>query len=124
MEIPTRSYIIGICREQIKSKFNLSNRSLVVEFSKAKETLSFQSFQQLADWIAWMLIWFPSGIEEKDLSIVLAQNSYFWCYRLTGRRLILFEELADTFPLLIESFRSDPIQLFQFLLNDSAVLLR
>lgn len=99
----TFSYIIGVCKDKIKSNYHPHDQPIVIIFSLAKERLSFQSFQQLADWIFWMGVWFPEGMAERSLALAIAQNSYYWCYRLTDRKWKVFEELADTTPKLIHT---------------------
>lgn len=114
----TYSYIVGVCKEKIKSKNASPESSLTLRYAVAKESLSFIEFQHLADFIGWQMLWFPKAIYDKDLALAFAQNSYYWCYRLTGRQLVYFEELADYLPAIITKFSSLKPSLIQSLLGE------
>ena len=95
----TRAYIVGIFAKHKMSDADLSDKSITVLFSQARDTGDFITFQRLGDWLM-----FCNGIASehlrfasKDYYDTVARMSYYACYRLLNRSWPAYEELADNF---------------------------
>jgi len=101
----TKSYILNVFATPVKH--DLSKDSLTLKYYQALSDHKFQSFQHLADWILFVRSIFPATLNgaSPEYYDALAQSSYYQCYKLMQRRWILFEELADIFPVIIESLQ-------------------
>lgn len=102
----TRSYILGVF-SNIKSP-DLSNNSITLKFSEAKFSYKFEKFQELADWLLFCQTFFPEHLQytSKDYINAIAQNSYYYCYKLINKQWKCFEELADRFPEITNNLQS------------------
>jgi len=105
---PTRAYIINVFKNAKKGSGDLSKDSLTIIYSKAKSEQCFELFQNIADWILFSKSIHPESLRgaSEDYYNVLAQDSYYRCYRLLNRQWSLFEELADKFPQLIVTLQT------------------
>lgn len=80
---------------------------MTIEYSEAKFNYSFEKYQNLADWLFFMESMFPEALKgaSKEYYHSIAQNAYYKCYILLGRSWMLFEEIADKFPNIIEQLQ-------------------
>lgn len=100
----TKAYIHGIFVEFIKSgKKDLSNKSITLEYFKAKETYNFIRFQTLADWIFFVQSLYPEYATSSEYYNAIAKCSYYKCYVILDRKWACFEELADRFDYFVEN---------------------
>jgi hypothetical protein len=84
------------------SDYDLSDEILTLEYAKAYESGNFDGFQKIGDWLLFAKIFAPEHLKNASENFydALAQNSYYKCYRILHNKWLLFEELADMFPLI------------------------
>ncbi len=88
-----KAYIISVFR---KPQIDLPSPILILTFAAAKDKQDFLLFQKLGDHVLFTRTFFPKlTAEEKDYKESIAQISYYNCYKLTNRKFILYEQLAD-----------------------------
>ena len=101
----TASYIEGVFLSNIRMQSNfLGNSSIVLAYSKAKTTCNFDLYQSIGDWALWSNSMF-SNLEYQDVYKTLGRLSYYSCYSLLRKEWILYEELADDLPRIIERLK-------------------
>lgn len=102
----TKAYINGIFVEFIKpGKKDLSNKSITLEYFKAKENYDFIRFQTLADWIFFIQSLYPEYATNPEYYNTIAKCSYYKCYIILDRKWACFEELADRFDYFVEKIK-------------------
>lgn len=99
----TKAYITNILTSPNKEGCDFSNKSLTLIYSKAKFEYSFELFQLLGDWILFCETVFPENLNDasKEYYQEIARDSYYRCYKMINKKWLLFEELADRFPILV-----------------------
>lgn len=100
---PLQSYIVNVLSSN--KTIDLSQESLTLFFSQAKFSNRFELYQQLGDWILKIQS-FCKLKENSDYYNVLAQLSYYKCYKMINSWK-LYEELADTFPNLVVNIQTE-----------------
>ena len=98
----TRAYIINVLHKPGK---DLSKEILALVYAEAKNRYKFDKFQELADWILFCRAVFPKQLDSEGYLNSLAQLSYWNCYKLLNKQWKLYEELADSFPKIIEEIK-------------------
>lgn len=103
---PTKSYILNTLANP---KYNLANRSITLLYAEARDSHKFHNFQTLADWLLFARSVFPNSLTAADAEYydVIAQNCYYTCYRLIERKWVIFEELADIFPAIVQEINEN-----------------
>ncbi len=104
---PTKAYIVNVFKTTNKERSDYSKESLTIVYARAKFEHKFELFQNLGDWILFAQTLFPSHLNgaSTEYYTALAQSSYYKCYRLMNRKWIIFEELADNFPVIIDTLQ-------------------
>lgn len=94
----TRSYIISIFAS-ISTEKDFSNKSLTFALKDAHDSMSFNSFRELGDWLFFTKSMFPKSLKGADPAYYdsIARTSYYRCFLLLNRQWLLYEELADQF---------------------------
>lgn len=107
----TIAYLVNLFKTAKKQDY--SKDSLTLIYSRAKFEQNFNLFQNLGDWILFTETLYPEHLNKasKEYYEILAQNSYYTCYRMLNRQWRLYEELADTFPRLIILLRNSFLSL-------------
>lgn len=90
----TRAYIVGVL-SKFKPENDLSNQSLVLMYYDAKTSGNFYLHQKIGDWALWCQSLHYLSISNKDLTETFGKLSYYSCYRLTGYKWEVYNELAD-----------------------------
>lgn len=75
---------------------DMSRESVVLAQSRAK---SFVDYQHIGDWALWIGSYNNPGMNIRIIE-TMGRLSYGSCYRLLGRRLRVYEELADELPTI------------------------
>lgn len=99
----TKAYITNILISPNKEGGDFSKASLTLIYSKAKFEYNFELFQLLGDWILFCETVFPENLNNasKEYYQEIARDSYYRCYKMINKKWLLFEELADRFPILV-----------------------
>lgn len=102
--IDTRAYITNTLSSL---RHDYSKDSLTIIYAKAQETSRFDLYQNIGDWILFVKTLCPDNTDAaiSEYYDVLAQNAYYRCYRILNKKWELFEELSDTFPILVKDLR-------------------
>lgn len=105
----TKAYIASTFVKYKNTNSDLSKQSLTIEFAKAKFTGSFEKFQNLGDWILWIESTYPTALNGATTEYYhsIAQSAYYRCYVLTKKTWIVFEEIADKFPYIINHLHAE-----------------
>lgn len=102
----TKSYIVSVFSRPQKLS-NLANQSITLCFEEARSRWNFADFQNLGDWILFAESIYPTSL--KDVSteyyFTIAQISYYNCFKITNRKLVMYEELADQFETIVNKLR-------------------
>ena len=95
----TKAYIAGLFKDFMRPDFNYSGESITILFHYAKQTHNFKIYQNLGDWLLFCETIFPEHLKfaSKEYYTVVAQLSYYSCYKMTNKKWIVFEQLADEF---------------------------
>jgi len=93
----TKAYIVSILGQYKEPKFNYAGESLCLIFGKAKENQDFITFQNIGDFIFFCETIFPGSLGMTEYYHGLAKLSFFQCYRLTYKKINIYEEMADQF---------------------------
>ncbi|HVI41866.1 MAG TPA: hypothetical protein VM577_14545 [Anaerovoracaceae bacterium] len=102
----TKSYINGIF---VKPKIDLSNQSITLVYAQAISNYRFDLFQTVGDWLLFAKSLYPQHLKDASPEYynVLAQCSYYKCYRIVNRQWPIFEELADMFPHFVDHIQQN-----------------
>lgn len=95
----TKAYITGLLKDFINPNFDYSNHSITILYAEARQAGNFILYQNLADWLLFCEAVFPAHLKfaSKEYYTVIAQLSYYSCYRITNKKWTVFEQLADEF---------------------------
>lgn len=101
-----RAYLVSVFSKYKTSYYDLSDRSLTVEYSVAQFNKDFERFQNIGDWILYCNILFVEHLNNAspEYYISLGQMSYYNCYKVI--RWKCFEELADRFIIISEDIKN------------------
>jgi len=94
----TKSYIASIYGKFKNSKNDLSKDSIVLLFCQARHKHDFSSYQDIGDWIFFSNTIFNNLNE--DLYKTFAKLSFYSCYKMTNKKFLFYEELADNLTIL------------------------
>lgn len=102
----TKSYITSIF---VNPKDDLSNQSITLVYAQAIANYRFDLFQKIGDWLLFVKSMYPQSLNgaSSEYYDTLAQCSYYKCYRIVNRQWPIFEELADTFPYLVNYMQNN-----------------
>lgn len=100
----TKAYIISILSKYKCANFDYSDQSLTIIYGQAKLNGNFSTFQNIADWIFFCEVIFPTYLQNasKEYYHSIAQLSYYNCYKLINRQIDVYEQLSDEFTTLIK----------------------
>jgi len=103
----TKSYIISIYGRYKTADFDLSQDSLTLLFSQARNKRDFLLYQNIADWIFYTRTLAPQFLKyaSQDYYETIARLSYYSCYKLTKNQWKCYEQLADEFLSLEEQVK-------------------
>lgn len=105
----TKAYIVSTFLKYKASEDDLSQNILALEYAKAKFEHNFNKFQKLADWILFTKSLYPESLNNasEEYYLSLAQSAYYKCYLIINRSWVLFEELADKLPDIINHLNAE-----------------
>lgn len=103
-QVNTKAYVSNVFSHSVT---DYSNESLTLVYSRAKFEYRFELFQALADWILFCKTMFPENLNgaSDEYYSALAQDSYYRCYKMINKKWLLFEELADQFPIVVNTLQ-------------------
>jgi hypothetical protein len=103
----TKAYIISIYSKYKTTDFDLSQDSLTLYYLRARERQNFLAFQTIGDYLFFSFSLVPEHLKfaSKDYYIVLAQDSYDFCYRKTNRQWNCYKQLSNNFDELNHEVR-------------------
>ncbi len=103
----TKAYIVSIYGKFKTADFDLSQDSVTLLFSQARNKQDFLTYQNLGDWIFFANTIAPQHLHNasKDYYDTIARLSYYSCYKIVNHQWKLFEELADDFLSLEEQVK-------------------
>ena len=103
----TRAYIQSIFCKYKSSECDFSKESITLRFYEARTRQDFVEFQNIADWLFFAKSLFPEALNNASIDYfdTIAKNSYYSCYRLINRQLVIYENLADEFEYLTDQTR-------------------
>jgi len=83
------------------------HESIVLAYAEARARYDFIRFQRIGDWVLWVGVCYP-GFIQQDRHIIetIGRRSYDACYRITGGSWVIYEELADELPAIVEELRN------------------
>jgi hypothetical protein len=90
-----RVYVIDVMARP--ERVDMSTESIVLARAKA---VTFVDHQRIGDWALWIGAFHPTH-EHIQVTEAIGRMSYHSCYRLLGRRLRVYEELADQLPSIV-----------------------
>lgn len=104
---PTKAYITQVFSNAKKEKIDYSKESLTIIYAKARNEHRFDLFQNLGDWILFSRSLYPQNLNSASVDYynAIAQDSYYKCYRIMNKKWIIFEELADRFPHIVNTLQ-------------------
>ena len=101
----TKAYIVNVLSDASVLR-DMSRDSLVIAYHDAKINVDFVKLQMLADWVLWVDSFCPASIRDNiGVTETIGQLSYYACHRLMRGRWVIFEELADNLPLIVDDIR-------------------
>jgi hypothetical protein len=105
--VEARAYVVGVMTSFKSSSAMIGpNDSFVLAFSDARSKHDFAAFQRLADNILWMNVFlYPQIKSDIDVVEPIARLSYYSCHRMMRHKWKVFEELADTFPTIVNQLK-------------------
>ena len=103
----TKSYISSIFIKYKSNEYDFSKESITLKFYEARTKQNFIEFQNIADWLFFTRSLFPEALNSASMDYfdTIAKNSYYSCYRLINRQLLIYENLADEFEYLTTQTR-------------------
>jgi len=105
----TKAYVVGVLSKykKIDEKEDLSNSSIILEYVYASETSSFASYQKIGDWVLWCSVLHPEHIKDyRRLILNTGQMSYYSCYKIMNKSWPVYENLADSLPVIVNDVRT------------------
>lgn len=104
----TRAYIVSVLSRFRSTVDDLSNESLTLRYSHARERHSFTEFQRIGDYLFFCQSVYPQSLQGASVDYYhsVARGAYHSCYRLMNRSFQLYERLADEFVPLTTSTRA------------------
>lgn len=107
----------------LSSRNDLSNKSIALLYSDAFFAGDFEKFKNIGDWLFFAKSMYPEHLKDgsEEYYNTLARSAYYKCFKLLNKQWLLYEELADQFPIFTEEIKKSiraPKQRF-FLFNDS-----
>lgn len=101
-----KAYLVSTLSKYRSSYYDLSDKSLTVEYSLAKFNNDFEKFQNIGDWIFICNTLFKKHLRfaSEEYYISLGRLSYFNAYKVIKWKC--FEELADKFIIISEEVRT------------------
>lgn len=113
LEHDTCAYIVGVLSKFRSASEDLSKCSIVIEYSEARASGNFSSFQKIGDWVLWMSITNPEHIAPvSEVVETIGMLSYNSCYRIVKYQWPVYEELAGDLPRIAREARSALLRLF------------
>jgi hypothetical protein len=102
----TKVYILSIFSSPEKIK-NLSGQSITLLYADALARNDFAKFNTIGDHLLFIEAFAPLNLNgaEPEYYETVAQMSYYQCYKLTKRKLYMYEELADNFNKIVNKMR-------------------
>lgn len=102
----TKAYLISTL-SNINKIPDLSNQSLTIAYAEARARQSFIKYQNIGDYLLFIKTYAPEHLNAttQEYYITLAQISYFTCFKMTYRKLSIYEELADRFKYIVEKLK-------------------
>ncbi len=98
----TRAYVASVLAKFHPNKDILTNSSIVLSFNAAKLHGDFVAFQRIGDYVLWVDSIFPQHINEnKEIIELIGRMSYYRCHHIMRKQWLVFEELADEFPNIV-----------------------
>jgi hypothetical protein len=98
----TRAYIVSVFDKYKNIKDDLSDASITLLFSQARNKQDFITFQKIGDYVFFCNTLAPNHLRSasKDYYDTVARLSYNYCYKLINRQWKLYQEMADNFNYL------------------------
>lgn len=113
LEHDTCAYIVGVLSKFRSASEDLSKCSIVIEYSEARASGNFSSFQKIGDWVLWMSITNPEHIAPvSEVVETIGMLSYNSCYRIVKYQWPVYEELAGDLPRIAREARGALLRLF------------
>ena len=102
----TRAYMVGLFYDMhCGGDRDLSNESIVLVYAEAVQMGDFRRYQRCADWGLWVSVCAPESLEAPDVVTELSMSCYEACDRIMLRKWPAFNELATSFPVIVEDAR-------------------
>lgn len=104
----TKSYITGIFLQYLRSAQNdLSQENITLTFAKAREENNFLLYQKIGDYLFFMRSMYPNFLinASEDYYRTVARMSYYSCYNLINKKILVYENMADEFISLEQQAR-------------------
>ena len=109
----TKNYIVGIYGKYKTTNFDLSQDSITVLFSQARNKQDFSIYQNLGDWLFYINSLGSEHLRfaSQDYYDTIARLSYYSCYKLINKQWKLYEEIADLYVPLQQEIKGKLPQL-------------
>lgn len=106
----TKAYIIStFMKYKNSTAADFSKDALILKYTQAKFNYSFETFQNIGDWVLFIKSLYPTALNDcsEEYYYSIAQSSYYKCYKLINKTWVLFEELADRLPNIITQLHAE-----------------
>lgn len=99
----TKAYVV--CTLSNVQPVDLSKHSIVLTYDRASR---FEHYQSIGDWVLWLGVFCPEKLHEhKTVYESFGRLSYSRCYDIVRRQIKVYEELADSLPVIITNVRKN-----------------
>ena len=100
---PTKAYIVST----LSKPPDLSAQSITVAFAEAKSRQEFIKYQNIGDFLLFIETFYPEYLKNAspEYFIAVAQVSYLACFKMTHRKISIYEELADRFKEIVKKLK-------------------
>ena len=107
-----RAYIVGVLSDFKTSKIDYSKNSITSVYSEASFNNDFIKFQSIADWLFLCSSLYPEHLNGASIDYYysIGQVSYYKCYKLLNRQLLVYEAMSDLFIPLVKNVRKTIIK--------------
>lgn len=96
------AYVVGVL-SRVRYETDMSKESVVLAFHDARFTGNFATFQRIGDWALWLGSFHPSTMKNNcNVIETFGRLSYHACHRIMQGQWVIYEELADELPNIVE----------------------
>jgi len=101
----TTAYVAGVLAKR-RTEDDMSTESLVLAYHAASIIGDFAGFQRIGDYVLWIDSIYPEFINDhRQVIETIGRQSYSSCHRILKGQWKIYDELAQTLPLITATVR-------------------